>query len=199
MFIMSSEGVDDYINLHKYFNYVLPISSYNSSKIVGVMTSNIYLKADNTSYNAYNAIHSHLNFSFIQDLIQVDWKVQGYFNRSNGILLYLNINQTESLWIFPEIMGMLIIWASIIAFYELLRRNIQDKFDLKQDLILKSQAKIVDNNLTEMEKENDFRLEKYPTTMNKDEFNNSNSETDEDEKDGKKMSWEEYKKLEEKE
>ncbi|MFV2015559.1 MAG: hypothetical protein ACC656_09045, partial [Candidatus Heimdallarchaeota archaeon] len=203
MYILSSNN-ESYPNLNKYFNFALPESSFNKTNPIGVMTSNVFLKAENGSFNNFESINSKLNYSFIQDLIQVDWQIQAKYNRSNGILLYMKIAQTESLWVVPEVLGMLTIWSFIIIYYELLRRNIQKVFDKKQEAIIKSQPAQADKlNLHQLNQKTDFRLEKYPDPETKSGKNvseepDSTTANEIDLKNGKKLSWEEYQKLEEK-
>jgi hypothetical protein len=168
------------------------------------MTNNIFLKAENGSFLGQETIYSSLQYNFVQDLIQVDWNVQAHFNRSNGFLLYYQVYETESLWIIPEIVGILIIWFSIILFYELLRKNIQKVFDEKQDAILKAQASNSNEESIPYRPKEEivFDSEKYPVNSetSREHVSNGNLTKDKDlktKKIAKKLTWEEYKKLEE--
>ena len=119
MFVMNSSkaGVPE---LGRFLDYMVPISSIRKPP-VGLMTQNVFLEANNDTYNNSLAYATHLNFSFIQDLIQYQWNVKAQFSQDTGYLLYLYVFQSESLWGVQESEGMIFICLGVILIYNIIR------------------------------------------------------------------------------
>lgn len=135
LYIISSNNNSD-PNVNKFFEYAIPIQNQAP---IGLMTRNTYLIAEISEFNNISAYRTYIDYSFIQELITVNWQVTAYFEQSTGFLLYLKIVQTEGLWAIPEMITMLITAILILFYYEFIRFRIQKEFDKHHQNILKNQ------------------------------------------------------------
>lgn len=202
MFVRSSSK-PNVPELGRFFDYAIPVQT---STPVGLMTQNVYLEAYNSTYNNIPSYTTHLNFSFIQDLISYQWNVKAHFSRSSGYLEYMQVVQTEQLWGIPEYTGMFIIAMGSILIYHITRSQFQKMLDEKFEILAQS-----NNNSNNHLDSNDYfapnalfdkpsnsvdkntNAENLPEETNNNEGNSSKQDTK------KKLSWEEYQKLEDKE
>lgn len=196
--IVLSSSINNAPELKRFFDYTIPSQHDNIS---GLMTKNVYLKAIKDNYNGIDTFSTELNFSFIQDLISVQWNVKAHFSQSTGFLLFLQVQQFESLWGIPETFGLIFLTSGIALLYDRFRKHFQRLFDEKQENILRAQS----SNIRRIPVENPSTnriFEQVDPNMSKFtvEENKGSSEKKEQINDGKKkLSWEEYKKLEEEE
>jgi hypothetical protein len=135
MYILSSNNTED-PNLGKIFEFQIP---KQEKEPIGLMTRNIFLAAQFSEYKGIAAYETSIDYSFIQELIKVRWKVNAFFSQESGFLLYLKVEQTEALWAIPEMLFMLIPVIIILIYYEFIRSRIQKSFDERQANILIAQ------------------------------------------------------------
>ena len=155
-------------------------------------------------YKNQPAFETKLNFSFIQDLISYTWNVRAFFNQSTGYLMYLRVDQTQSLWGVPETIGIILIAIFSIIMYNVIKFEFQKKFNERQTNIIN--AKLDESK--EMARLSGLDTEAIDNISKDSQFDVGPSENDkkvDNEKidediptnKPKKLSWEEYKKLEE--
>ena len=191
MFVLTSTELNSQ-DLGRFFNYRVPITENHSP--IGLMTNNIYLKVSNSTYNNSPAYETNMKFSFIQDLIVYHWTVNAFFNKTTGYLESYQEKVTMTPWRIPETIGMIAIVSAVLLTYEGIRRNIQKKYDEKFEVL--TNAKSVDSEITSVENEfRDDSRNNIPKTPSDTTDNSENSNTNAQ----NKLTWEEYKKLEDKE
>ncbi len=204
MFVRAS-SIPNVPELGRFFDYAIPVQT---SPPVGLMTQNVFLEAYNSVYNNVPSYTTHLNFSFIQDLISFQWNVKAHFDRNTGYLEYMQVVQTEQLWGIPEYIGMFIIAMASFLIYYLIRSKFQKMLDEKYAILVQSNiesAKQQDHNnnftpgaLFDKPYESTEKNDNSGSSQNENpaKGNNGIDSTKEDYK--KKLSWEEYEKLENK-
>lgn len=203
MVVMSSSK-KNVPELGLFFEYMVSITS---KQPVGLMTQNTFLKATSATYNNTPAYQTGLNLSYVEYGMNIQINEKVFFD-PQGYLLFLTASQTSSIWGIPEMLGLLIIASFTIIIYYVIQHDFQMKLNERQEKILKAQlnssAEIVDlsdqtdefstssnkvvepqNDISESKKEN---LEKKDQNEENDVIKNKNSKN--------KLSWEEYKKLE---
>lgn len=185
-----------------FFNYIVPITPNQNP--VGLMTQNVFLKASKTTYANQSAFETKLDFSFVQDLTSYSLNVHAYFNETNGYLIHLQNIVSQTWWIVPEFTGLSIIAIFSVTMYNVFIYEFEKLFNEKKENIIKAQLQ--EENENEISSNNQFEntknLEDVFSTADQDKFDELNSDSTEEIKKttkSKKLSWEEYKKLEDKE
>lgn len=137
-FVISSTNESDPLR-HKYYEYLLPLEQFRKETPPGLMTHNLYLKVETSTVDWQETFRTHMSFSFTQDLIKVEWELEAHFSRSTGFLLSQTIRQQESLWVIPEMVGMVVLAVAVSLLYEYAKRSLQILFDERQEMLLEAQ------------------------------------------------------------
>ena len=190
MFVLTSTEPNS-PDLGRFFNFRVPITENHSP--IGLMTNNIYLKVSNSTYNNNPAYETNMKFSFIQDLVVYDWTVNAFFNKTTGYLESYQEKVTMTPWRIPETIGMIAIVSGVLLTYEGLRRNIQQKYDEKFEVL--TYTKPIHHEITPVDEESKNDSNNSPKIPSDTAETSENSNIN----DKSKLSWKEYKKLEDKE
>lgn len=200
MFVNSS-SIPNVPELGRFFDYFIPIQKSNP---VGIMTDNVFLEANTGTYNNTPCYTTHLDFSFIQDLISFHWKVNAHFMQSSGYLQYMQVIVTQQLWGIPEYVGLFVIALGSAVIYTILRAEFQKLYDEKYHALTKEQFEKNNQSLPPATEPIKSLFDTPPVQNNSttDVSHNSPEEATGTEpdpnsvNDKKKLTWEDWKKLE---